>query len=145
MKNWKKIIFGTAAISVALGGIAIQPAQAGWLSDLDPTNPQGKLREGLRDIDPTNPNSSLGEDLHAKFKICNETENKVHYTVNGESDTLNPNYCVDWTTTGQAVVDFDRGFGNGYQGRTYTLNDGGYYFTRVNWEQAGTGIDLMKR
>ena len=62
MINLKKIIFGTAAISMACGSIINiqQPAQANIFKDvenelknIDPTNPNSTVREGLRNIDPT--------------------------------------------------------------------------------------------
>ncbi|MGB6296614.1 MAG: phospholipase A2 [Rivularia sp. (in: cyanobacteria)] len=72
MINFKKILLGTAVISIACGSIVNiqQPAQANifkkvrdGLKKVDPTNPNSKVREGLRDIDPTNPNSKTREGL----------------------------------------------------------------------------------
>lgn len=147
MKTWNTISKGTIATVALILGVSslAAPAMAGWgLSDLDPTNKNSGIRQTGRDIDPTNPNGRLGRDLHAKFSVCNKTNGKVSYAVGNRSSSLNKGQCHNWTTTGQALINFDRGFASGYQGKSYTLNDGKYYFTNVNWKQTGKGIDLRK-
>jgi hypothetical protein len=67
------LIVGTLA-SLSIGSlISIRPAQAGWgLSDLDPFNENGGLRESLREADPINPNSAAGQTLrHPTFRSFN--------------------------------------------------------------------------
>ncbi|MEO0684721.1 MAG: hypothetical protein AAFY76_06635 [Cyanobacteria bacterium J06649_11] len=145
MINLKRIIIGTAAIGIALGGFVQQPAEAGFFKKLDPFNKNSVIRKTGRDIDPTNPNGYVGSDLHAKFKLCNKTTNTVRYSVGARRDILSPNSCVKWTTTGQAALSFDRAFIRGYQRKTYTLNDGEYFFENVRWRKAGRGIDLRRK
>ncbi len=147
MISLKKILLGTAAISIAFGSIINfqQPAEAGFFKDLDPTNKNSIIRKTGRRIDPTNPNGYVGRDLHAKFKLCNKTNTTVLYSIVAKSASLRPGACVNWTTTGQAALSFDRAFAPGYQRKTYTLNDGEYLFKKVRWQTAGRGIDLKRK
>ena len=147
MISFKKIILGTAAIGISFGSIINfqQPAEAGFFKKLDPFNKNSDIRKLGRDIDPTNPNGYVGSDLHAKFKLCNKTTNNISYSVGASRDIISPNSCVKWTTKGQAPLSFDRAFISGYQRKTYTLNDGEYFFENVRWQQAGRGIDLRRK
>ncbi len=147
MISLKKIILGTAAIGIAFGSIInfVQPAEAGVFKKLDPFNKNSEIRKIGRDIDPTNPNGYVGSDLHAKFRICNQTNTTVLYSIVAKSASLRPGACVNWTTTGQAALTFDRAFIPGYQRQTYTLNDGEYSFETVRWQTAGRGIDLKRK
>ncbi len=147
MISLKKIILGTAAIGIAFGSIInfVQPAEAGVFKDLDPFNKNSAVRKLGRDIDPTNPNGYVGSDLHAKFRICNKTNNTVSYSVGSSRASLPPSSCIKWTTTGQAALSFDRAFIPGYQRQTYTLSDGEYLFETVRWQTAGRGIDLKRK
>lgn len=136
-------------VSVFLAGTFIVANQAfSWgPSDIDPTNKNGALRRGAKDIDPTNPNGSMGQDLHAKLNICNETQGVINYNVSGRNATIQPGYCDDWTTRGQAPIEF----ANMYHRRgtkRYVLNDGNYAFRPVRWNSGyliEEGIDLVQK
>ncbi|MGB3641029.1 MAG: hypothetical protein WBA39_26140 [Rivularia sp. (in: cyanobacteria)] len=147
MISLKKIILGTAAIGISFGSIINfqQPAEAGFFKDLDPTNKNSIIRKTGRRIDPTNPNGYVGRDLHAKFKLCNNTSATVRYSLGSRRAALSPKSCVKWTTTGQTPLSFDKASRRGYQRQTYNLNDGQYFFQEVRWVKSGWGIDLKKK
>lgn len=67
------LIVGTLASLSISSLISVRPAQAGWgLSDFDPFNENGGLRDSLREADPINPNSAAGQTLrHPTFRSFN--------------------------------------------------------------------------
>jgi hypothetical protein len=50
-------------VFLSVFGLSQSSARAFSLTDLDPTNPNSAIREGMRDIDPTNPNSAIREGM----------------------------------------------------------------------------------
>ncbi|MGR3279826.1 hypothetical protein ACSYAD_32745 [Acaryochloris marina NIES-2412] len=103
-------------------------------------------------VRPTNRGNRHRPSLRAKFTICNKMKkNTVNYKVNAKNDSLRPGQCTRWTTTGRAILKFDKYFISGYQGQTYTVGRGNYVFQTVRWNtqtavgRGGfTGIDLKR-
>ncbi|MFM6399492.1 hypothetical protein, partial [Planktothrix sp.] len=62
--NISSLLLAGTLVTLSISSLSyVRPAQADWLSDIDPTNKNSKLRETLRDADPTNPNSAAGQTL----------------------------------------------------------------------------------
>ena len=144
-----KILARTTPPSLALVATFAAPANADYWTRL-----RDKIRDEAAKVDPTNQNGKF----YAKFKICNETKHTMPYRVNTKSDSLQPRTrrftdCTNWTTTGKAILKFDSLYKSGYQGHTYSLNDGKYEFIGpVDWTEwtdvgglaLGEGVDLRR-
>ncbi|MDY6896488.1 MAG: hypothetical protein SWZ49_00190 [Cyanobacteriota bacterium] len=155
MISFKKIILGTAAISISFGSVINfqQPAEAGFLRKIekgvrgvgrkiDPTNRNSIIRKTGRDIDPTKRRGSEESYCLAaiidptKYRLVNRTNKVVFYRLNGRSYKLAPTYQRVHKVGGgsnscnnashRAVVTFDSNtLKSGLQKATRHLNRGG--------------------
>lgn len=133
----KNLLSKVAIVGIVLTGFTTQPAQAGWgnfvnsLSDLDPTNPNSKIREIPRGVATIN------------FIICNNTGHQVYFNLNNLSKSMNSGYCTTFSDYPQGTdLAFDKFYSNGYQREYYDMYHGGRYaFNKLNNNQ---GIDLNR-
>ncbi|MGR3277712.1 hypothetical protein ACSYAD_21680 [Acaryochloris marina NIES-2412] len=87
----------------------------------------------------------------SQYKICNNSSEMVHYSLNEANHSLPAQYCVTWKLRGQVLLSFDKLFTPGYQEQTYGLKTGQYVFQSYGWskvqQRAGnqpTGLNLFR-
>lgn len=108
-------------------------------------------RENSATIAAMNSKESSRINALPESKICNHTQNTIHYSVNGANASLPSTYCVTWELTEQALLlSFDRLYSSGFQGQTYELTKGSFAFRSFRWSDqpdkatSVEGVNLFK-
>ena len=67
-----------------------------------------------------------------EFKICNDLDGTVRYSVDGTNGSLSSDSCATWKAI-KGSIDFDCSYRSGYQARSYLADNGNtYYFTEID-------------
>ena len=103
--------------------------------------------------DPVESSSCLAVWTHEdyEFRISNETDNTVYYSINGDDFSLSAGYyrnhsypkargsnSCDTVRYGLPRIEFDYSYTSGYQARSYNTGDDSAY----QFEVSGYGLDL---
>ncbi len=108
-------------------------------------------RENSPTIAATTSKESSRINALPESKICNYTQNTIHYSVNGANTSLPSTYCVTWELTERALLlSFDKLYSSGFQGQTYRLTKGNFTFRSFRWSDqqdkatSVEGVNLFK-
>ncbi|WP_026788093.1 hypothetical protein [Planktothrix rubescens] len=135
-----KTTFSLLSSSFLLTGLAISGIT--FLGDVRPASAcTGGFFERMLDI--TCDDVIIERPRTQDFKICNETENFVSFTLNGKMEApLRKGICRTYTNVPlPGNVAFDASYADGYQESSYGLDDEKNYSFKLN--NQASGIDIF--